>query len=577
MDAITESLLNEFAKEHELSSLPEEKKFEHFSAYLAIDKAMSASVDTSDVVVSNDPEDSGTDTGIDAISIFVNGVLITDVDQFADVQSSSSNLEVDFIFVQAERSAGFDGAKIGTFTFGVIDFFKDAPSLHRNPKVESAAKVRRAIYSQCTKFRREPPRCKMFYVTTGKVLSDSHLDARISAPVDDLRSLQQFSSVTFERIGADGINKMYHAAKDFTEATIRFVNKVPIDLKINGVKQAYAGYLPWSEFSKIIINEAGALQRGLFVDNVRDWQGIENTVNGEIQSTLQSENKNRFVLMNNGVTIIARDLKLASANEIAIEGYRIVNGCQTSNVLYENRAALDDSVLIPVRLIGTTDEDVTNAVVRATNRQTTVKEDQFLALEDFAKKLEAFFHAYPCKQRVYFERRSKQYDNTNIEKARVISFANLVRSFAGMFRNEPHRTTKNYSGLIAQTGTEIMSDTHRLEPYYACALAWYRVDSAFRREKIPAKLKPARFHLLLALRVLSVGWEMPAIGSNKMEAYAKLIIAALEDQATFDALLTSAEKIIHEAAGNNYDRDELRKESFTEAVIKLSKTAKASE
>jgi len=55
-------------------------------------------------------------------------------------------LDVTFVFVQAERSSNFDSAKIGTFGFGVLDFFRETPSLKRNEKIAEAAAIMAAIY-----------------------------------------------------------------------------------------------------------------------------------------------------------------------------------------------------------------------------------------------------------------------------------------------------------------------------------------------------------------------------------------------------------------------------------------------
>lgn len=72
-----------------------------------------------------------------------------------------------------------------------------------------------------------------------------------------------------------------------------------------------------------------------------------------------------------------------------------MNGCQTSHVLFNNRDKLNASVMVPVRLIGTQDEDVIRAIIRATNRQTEVKDDQFFAVQDFPKELELYFQTFP--------------------------------------------------------------------------------------------------------------------------------------------------------------------------------------
>jgi hypothetical protein len=94
-----------------------------------------------------------------------------------------------------------------------------------------------------------------------------------------------------------------------------------------------------------------------------------------------------FVLMNNGITLIARKL-VPSGTRLSITDFQIVNGCQTSHVLFDNRGLLNDKVMVPVRIIGTDDENVINSIVRATNRQTEVKEDQFFALQEFPKQFD---------------------------------------------------------------------------------------------------------------------------------------------------------------------------------------------
>ena len=60
--------------------------------------------------------------------------------------------------------------------------------------------------------------------------------------------------------------------------------------------------------------------RGVFESNLRDFQGPDNVVNNAIKATLASDHKARFVLMNNGVTIIARVLR-RTANKFHIKDF----------------------------------------------------------------------------------------------------------------------------------------------------------------------------------------------------------------------------------------------------------------
>jgi hypothetical protein len=570
MDKVTEKLLAEFSKEHGIESLKEDKRFEHFSSYVVVRGEHTESFDTNDIVVGDDEfSKGGTDIGIDGIAIIANGVLITDVEELEELIERLGYLDVSFLFIQAETSSSFEGAKIGTFGFGVVDFFRDAPKLKRNEKVSAAAEIMGVIYDKSSKFRRGIPICKLFYVTTGKWTDDPALNARIDSVKTDLMDTGRFRDVVFVPIGAAGIQKRYQESRHARSATFTFLKRVTVPAVPN-VKEAYAGFLPWSEFKKLIMDDNEILIKRLFFDNVRDWQGY-NDVNSGIKDTLESQDRDRFVLMNNGVTILARTV-IPSGDNFTIEDYQIVNGCQTSHVLYDQKHLLDDSVSVPIRLISTKDEAVTKAIIKATNWQTEITEEQLFALEEFPKGLELYFDSVQA-ERLYFERRSRQYESASVEKSRITTFDGMIKAFAGMFLNEPHRTTKNYKAVKAKLGKEIFAKHQRPEPYYAAALALYRVEAAFKSKRIPAILKPARFQILLALRILTAGYTMPTFSANKMEQYCEKIITALKDPGPAETAVQNAVKVVDAATDGNYERDNLRNESFTESVINAATTA----
>ena len=75
MDRISESLLAEFSSEHGLTSLDQDKQFEHFTSFITVRRHYSETFETEDIVTG-----AGGDTGIDGIAIIVNGILVTDVE-----------------------------------------------------------------------------------------------------------------------------------------------------------------------------------------------------------------------------------------------------------------------------------------------------------------------------------------------------------------------------------------------------------------------------------------------------------------------------------------------------------------
>lgn len=569
LDKITESHLQEFSDQNNLGTLSESKRFEHFVAYIVLKSEHPETFDTHDLVVGSDANnEGGVDVGIDAIAVIVNNALVTDIDEVEDATSGSGPLEVKFLFAQAETSSHFDGAKIGTFGFGVLDFLSDEPKLKQNEKIAAYAEIADAIYKKSSRFTRGNPVCKLFYVTTGKWLDDLTLKSRISGVTSDLDSTGLFSSAEFIPLGASGAQQLYRRTKSAISADFVFAARVTVKPDIPGVTQAFIGFLPWSEYKKLIIDEAGNMKGGLFFDNVRDWQGF-NAVNSSIQKTLQSNDRNRFVLMNNGLTIIAAIVQ-PTGDKFHIEDYQIVNGCQTSNVLYEERAILDDNVTLPVRLISTQDENITNAIVTANNWQTQVKEEQLFALQEYPKTLEAYFNSINTPERLYFERRSRQYDSQPIEKTRIVTFDGLIRSFAAMFLNEPQRTTRNFGSLKAKLGTEIFAKNQKMEPYYVSALSQYKLEFMLRNGYLDSKYRPARFHMLFALRILIAGSTMPPMPTYKIEAYCRKISDALADSAKSNRYIEAAAAVIDSAAQNisqgSLNRDSIRTEPFTEAV-----------
>jgi len=566
MDKITESLLNEFSTEYSLLALSESKRFEHFACYSIVKREHTETFDTVDLVVGDDSSSKqGGDTGIDAVAIIVNGKLITDIDDFKEVNVAASYLDVAFLLVQAETTSGFDSSKIGTFGFGCRDLFNEQPQLNRNAKVSAVAEIIQEVYKYGSKFKKGNPICRLYYVTTGKWTGESTPEARIATAKSDLVAASLFREVSFDPIGADRIQELYRRTKNAVSSDFNFVSQITVKPDIPNVEQAFFGFLPWTEFKKIIIDDTGNLLVRLFFDNVRDWQGEDNKVNSEIKETLSSSQRNLFVLMNNGVTVIARELN-RTGDKFHIEDYQIVNGCQTSNVLYGKRADLTDDVVVPIRLIATKDEEVTRAVIKATNRQTTVDEEQFFASQEFPKSLELYFASYPIAQRLYFERRDGQYTSLSIEKTRIITFSNMIRAFAAMFLNEPHATTRNFGRLKAKVGTWIFAKNQKMDSYYIAALALYRLEFMFRNGKLDPKYKPARYHIILAMRLLIAGYQMPNITANAMETYCQKLADTLQDVAKAEEVIAKAAEAIGDCAGV-IDRDSIRTEPFTDKVI----------
>ncbi|HMM76416.1 MAG TPA: AIPR family protein [Gammaproteobacteria bacterium] len=549
--------MQEFAAEHELARLDDAALFEHFCSHLTISRFVPETFDTADVVVG-----SGADTGIDAIAILVNGALMTDADHVTEMAGLNGYVEATFVFMQADRGSEFKANKIGNFGYGVQDFFAEEPKLPRNAEVIRAAGIMTRVFSYGARFRKKPA-CKLYFVTTGTWTGDRALEARRASVIDDLVATRLFREIDLIPVGSDEIQQLYRDSKNAISREFEFSLKTLVPA-VPGVTEAYIGLLPAREFVGLI-EESGEILKGIFYDNVRDWQGY-NEVNAEMKDSLSApEARSRFGLMNNGVTIIAKSLQTIG-NRMHIEDYQIVNGCQTSHVLFDQRETLDGSVFVPLRLIATRDEDVIASIIKATNRQTEVRTEQLLALSDFQKRLEAFFNTYGNGKRLYYERRSRQYNNIEgIEKTRIVTPRNLIRAYASMFMDEPHRATRSYGAILEQVGRGIFADTDRLEPYYAAAFALYRLEFLFRNQSISSDFKPARFQLLMAARIIAAGPDLPSSNSRNMERLSNALCEILWDPRKSETLFAHAGAVLL-GIGADLQSDALRTQPFTEEL-----------
>jgi hypothetical protein len=382
-------------------------------------------------------------------------------------------------------------------------------------------------------------------------------------------ALNLFRQVAFQCVDAERLQRLYQDSQNAIATEVVFAEKVALP-ELPGVQQAYLGLLPATEFLRLIENSDQEMLLSLFFDNVRHWQEW-NAVNTEIRDTLQDEEKRGyFPLLNNGVTIVAKKLS-STGNKMLVEDYQVVNGCQTSFVLHESRDLLDEGIRIPVRLIATDNADIRNSIIKATNRQTQVTEEQLVALLDFARKLEVYFPTFDGKRKLLFERRPRQYNAMpGVEKVRIITVTALVRAFASMFLGSPHRTTRNYNALLALVGTQIFGKDHRLEPYYTAAYAQYRLEFLFRSGALPSDLKPARYHLLLAYRVLAGVGDLPQyLNSGDMTKYCSGLMDTLWDEDVSRAYFEQAADLVRQVAAGDMSRDNIHTERFTRGLVEL--------
>lgn len=568
MDRITESLITELLSNLEIKSEDESKDFEKLSNYTVVSNEYNKTFDIESLNVGD-----GNDTGIDGIAIIVNGQLVESTDEIDDLLEKNNSLEIEYLFIQSKTSPNFDGADINTFLFGVLDFFSTKPKLVRNDDIIKFAEVSNYIFDKAPRFR-ENPTIKLFYITTGKWKDDTNLKGIIENGVGNLEQTNLFEKVNFSPFGARELAIAYRKTKESISTTINFNNRITIP-KINGVSQAYIGLLPFSEFLKIVSDSEDNILN-VFEDNVRDFQGDNNDVNGGIALTLNNDDSEIFSVLNNGVTIVASSIS-PTGDQFTISDYQIVNGCQTSNVLYNNRKGINISkVNIPVKLIATNDDEVKTRITLATNNQTPIKKEQLAALTQFQRSLEQYYNSYTGDAKIYYERRAKQYNSDNsVLKSKVITVPYQIKSFAGMFLDEPHNVTSFFGTIVRRLNegkAQIFNNDHSYAPYYTSSFAFYKLESLFRKGSIDSSFKKVRFHILMLFRITNEKESLPPLNNHKkMEKYCGELLAILNDETKALKAFKKCTDIIENSGFDKSDRQNLKVLQKTKILIDFAK------
>ena len=498
-DTVLESYIHNFADQFDLHELNADQQFEHFVNFCVISKQYPRNFDFEDASLGG-----GDDVGLDGAAVVVNGIFITAPEQVRELAKRNGYLDVDFYLIQSKSSPKFKGEQVGTFLFGVKSLFDDVASMPENSDIDNLRKIKEVVYELSIQFTRLPT-LNLYFVTTGNWQDPEQIKGRASRDLNELQNRKMLSSQELHFVDAEKLKGM------FRELQRRVVKEIRLDYQtalpeMDGVTRSFLGALRAKDFVALLSDDEGELQKSLFYDNVRDFQG-HNSVNREIHQTLSDPIKQtRLALLNNGVTIISKQIEQIGS-KLKLSDFQIVNGCQTSNIIFEQRSILSDQTYVPVKIIETVDPQIITDVVEATNSQTEVKREAFESLRPFHKDLEEYYNSRVKKSQlpIYYERRSKQYQHLPaIKPAQVITLAAQVIAYVATFLRQPHSTHRYYGELLDSYRERLFLSAHDPIGYYASALLFQRVNHLFDTRKIDRKYRELKFQLMLIVSTTAV-------------------------------------------------------------------------
>ncbi|GAA4648087.1 AIPR family protein [Kistimonas scapharcae] len=493
-DEILKSYVSTFIEQNDLSEMDYDKAFERFVNLNIVSKLYPREIDFEDLSTGGTK-----DLAIDGAAIIVNGNIVKAPEEIDYFLQKNGTLDVSFALIQSKTSSKFAGDKIGSFIFGIKSLFDKEASVEENEKIKQIREIKDKIYQHSIDFE-EAPELNLFFVTTGEWKDPEQIEGRVRRELKDLDDKHLFSNkASIEFYDAERLKNTYREISRKSVKEIHFNNHValpdiPGDLNI---RQSFIGSVSAKSYLELISDSDGKLSKELFYDNVRDYQGT-NKVNKEIQETLKSlKSQCLLPLLNNGITIIAKKVdKIGS--KLKLTDYQVVNGCQSSHVLFENKKLVSEDTHIILKIIDTTDQEVINRIIRATNRQTEVTDEAFESLKPFHKDLQEFYKAkskllpFP----IFYERRSKEFlGNPSIKPSQIITLAAQIKSYVSIILAQPQSTHRYFGELLESNKEKLFNIGGNLDNYYISSLLVNRLESAFNRNKIYKSYRKFRYHI----------------------------------------------------------------------------------
>lgn len=566
MHRIVKSHVTSFAQEHGYESDDEAELFEKFSNYCFLQPKVAGKLDLDDVTTGED------DDGIDGIALLVNEELVQTADDAAAVfRKDRRNNEVEISFIQSKRSESFDLGDFLKFKDAVLRFLTEKDYQVDSDLQRDVRGAFDAALDNAPRMRDGKPSISAFFVATGTYSQPKAFEKAKGEFERALESLGYFSRIDVRLLGREELIRAWVGSYSGTEATLLMHSHAGLP-QLTGIAESYLAVVKAKDFvEQILTAEDGSIRGSIFEDNVRHFLGPDNVVNKSISETIMDAGAcTRFPVLNNGVTLVSPDV-VVQTNRLFIKNFQIVNGCQTSHVLFENYSMLKDDMMVTLKIVETDDEDVFGELVRATNSQSAIKESQFLSLSPKARTVEAYFNTFEGQDgRIYFERRDRQYVGRGVPALRVIDLDTAARAVCAMYLRRPDLAYKYPAQMYEEFGSEIFSEENRDIIFYSSSLVLYRIHLLTSSGAISSNARRYKWHVLPIVAAILGGKSMPSLKSKKIDAYAQRIIEIFQSPSDkISELLNAASTKIMELEADSSDSlvDRLKRQGILEELF----------
>ena len=573
MNPVISSQLREFAKSTSIVDQPSDVQFEIYSVFAIVNGLLGEAVDAYDIRLE------GSEFGLDGVAVLVQGEIVRNRVEAEDKLEAISNPSIEFIFFQSKTSTSYDYGDISKFYDAIAGFFNGELEGESRP-IDDLIGAMKAIYERGV--GKKNPKISCYYVATGNYDAPNRIERLRDNFKQQLEELNIFdaSSIRIEMVGARDLQQWYRTATSSVEVEFDFQRNVVMPSNEH-VEEAYIGYIDASNLLKLFVthDEDGnvvGINRSVFFDNIRDYDP-RSKINLAIKESVKKDGGAEFVFRNNGITVVSRNID-RTGDRFRLEDFQIVNGCQTSNILFDlahnnediSAQKLTNDIQVPFRLIASKDDDFVSSIIVGTNRQNPVRDEKFWALRPFMKSLEEYCRSLDPEEIIFFERRENQYRKQDVERTRVVQPSIVMKAVAACLLFQPQRAARDYRGILSEYENKIFLDDHDVRIYHAVAYLYYRLEFLWRNQKIDNRFKTFRFYILAGIGIrLSGGRPVLGLKKGQVAEISQKIVDLAKDEVALKRQVEEIASILEsrlaemKVATQEKVRDTIRSETFS--------------
>lgn len=494
---ILNGCIKQFKEENDLS-LADSEVFELFS--------LSQILKNEDISFENIMDsitDGGQDGGIDSIIILHNGEC---VESDTDYKCNSSSI-IRLIITQSKAEKSFKESTLDKLITSIPELFNlEAQKTDLTKRFNPQIIEKRDIFCDLW---------KKVIMSGGKIevsLNYACLANDIEITSSFSSKQQQLVAICKNWLSTDSVDFTCYSSKELLSlfqthrrSRSKLVFKdTPLSVNYSDSGLGYIGLVKISDYKKFLTLDDGRINDELFESNIRHFQGDGVDVNKKIKQTLESNHDRDFWWLNNGITMIAEDPGQMGKN-LSLENIQIVNGLQTSYSIYNLENVNDeDERSVLVKVIISSNKDVADEIIEATNFQNAVSPGLLRATDEIQKEIEMFF----LQKGYYYDRRKNYYKNMGKPGNKIFGIPILAQAIKAIILKDPHSARATPTSLLKTDSSykTIFKKDDNYQAYLNCCLAVSKTHHAILNlddKQRKNKLVNFKFHIsLIAMSIV---------------------------------------------------------------------------